>query len=236
MGSKNSDSKNLHAGHRNRVKLNISKNGFSQLEEHQLLELLLFYSIPRNDTNPIAHRLLDEFGSLEDVFCADVNLLKKVDGVGENTAVMLAAMGEAHRRANKKVVRKRVFKTTDSVKELAVAVLANEKTEKAVLFCFGNDYRLRRQAFICEGDEFSASFETRKIVSNIMDSGSSFGVIAHNHPVGNNLPSGSDIDSTRAVSVLLRNMGYILADHIIVSAEGEAYSMYSDPRFSQLFY
>lgn len=236
MRSKNSDNKNLHAGHRSRVKQNVLNNGFSQLEEYQLLELLLFYSIPRNDTNDLAHKLIDEFGSLGEVLSADINLLKKLDGVGESTALMLAAMGEAHRRANKKVVRKRVFKTTESVKELAVAALENEKTEKALLFCFGKDYRLKRQVVVCEGDEFSTSIETRKIVSNIMDSDSSFAVIAHNHPVGDNSPSGSDIDSTRAISVLLRNMGYVLADHIIVSSEGEAYSMHSDSRFAALFY
>lgn len=236
MGSKNSADKNLHAGHRNRVRQNVLKNGFSQLEEHQLLELLLFYSIPRNDTNALAHKLLDEFGSLGEVFSADINMLRKVEGVGENTALMLSAIGEGHLRANKKVVKKRVFKTTDSVKELAVAALENEKIEKAVLFCFSKDYRLKRQVVICEGDEFSTSLETRKIVSNIMDSGSSFAVIAHNHPIGSNLPSGSDIDSTRAISVLLRNMGYLLADHVIVDSDGVAYSMHSDPRFSQLFF
>ena len=66
--------KNIHSGHRKRVKENVIKNGFSQLEEHRLLELLLFYSIPREDTNELAHRLIEEFGSLDEVFKSNILL------------------------------------------------------------------------------------------------------------------------------------------------------------------
>ena len=97
--------KNIHSGHRKRVKANVIKNGFSQLEEHKLLELMLFYSIPREDTNELAHELINHFGSFEDVFKANVDQLKRVDGVGENTAVMIAAIGEinVHARNTKPV-------------------------------------------------------------------------------------------------------------------------------------
>ena len=90
-GKRNSDEKNLHAGHRERVRENVINNGFSQLEDHRLLELLLFYSIPRGDTNEIAHTLLKEFGSLGGVISAPKEELIKICGVGENTAVFLAS-------------------------------------------------------------------------------------------------------------------------------------------------
>ena len=81
--------KNIHSGHRKRVKANVIKNGFSQLEEHKLLELMLFYSIPREDTNELAHKLINHFGSFEDIFKANVEQLKRVDGVGDNKILNL---------------------------------------------------------------------------------------------------------------------------------------------------
>ena len=234
--SDNSEKKNLHAGHRERVKRNACENGFSQLEEHKLLELLLFYAIPQKDTNELAHRLLEEFGSLGEVITADVARLKRVSGVGESTAVMLSAIGEVHRRSSKRTVNRRVFKTKEAIRELVLCALENEPNETAVVFCFDKEYRLKRQTVICRGNEFSANFESRKIISAVMESEATFAVLSHNHPIGSASPSGSDIDSTRAVSVMLRNLGYVLADHLIVSGEGEVYSMHSDPRFTQLFY
>lgn len=236
MRGKNTDNKNLHSGHRQRVKANVIKNGFSQLEEHQLLELMLFYSIPREDTNPIAHRLIDEFGSLENVLSAEVYKLQKVQGVGENTALMLAAMGEVHRRVCQKPVKKRRYKTIDDLKELCASSLQNEKTEKVMLYCFDGERKLLRKALICEGTEFAANVDSRKIISNVIDSNSVYAMLSHNHPTGSALPSAYDIDSTRAVCVMLRGLGYKIIDHIIVSGEGETYSMQSDSRFSQMFY
>jgi DNA repair protein RadC len=93
MSSQNTK-KSVHAGHRERVRENVLKNGFEQLEDHRLLELLLFYSIPREDTNELAHNLLNKFGSLAGVTKASPKELKKVSGVGDNTAVMLSSMGE----------------------------------------------------------------------------------------------------------------------------------------------
>lgn len=235
MSSSNADSKNLHAGHRKRVKNSVVEHGFSHLEDYRLLELILYYSIPRNDTNELAHRLIGEFGSLNGVFSADIKQLQHVQGVGENTAILLSAIGEAHKKADTSSVKRRFYKSKDAICELAVSFLKNENKEKAMLFCFSGDYRLKKHIVLCEGDEFSANFETRKIVACIMESDSSFAVIAHNHPVGEASPSGSDIDATRAVCVMLRNLGYALVDHVIVGKDSAVYSMRSDPRFKQLF-
>lgn len=231
------EDKGIHSGHRKRVKANVIKNGFSQLEEHKLLELMLFYSIPREDTNELAHKLINHFGSFEDIFKADINQLKKVSGVGENTAVMIAAMGEAFYRLSKaKPVKKRVYKTTDDLKELAVSLLSGEKSEKVVLICLDAKKALKRYAVISEGDEVSSEIDMKEVVKNIVDSDSSIAVLAHNHPASSAEPSVYDIDSTRMVCVTLRKIGYALADHIIVGENGEAYSMHLDPRFSSLFY
>ena len=124
------DSKNLHSGHRKRVKENVIKNGFSQLEEHKLLELMLFYSIPREDTNELAHKLLNEFGTLDELFKASIDRLKRVDGVGDNTAVMIATIGELFLRAIKtQPAKKKNYKKTDDLKELCKSALLGEKVE-----------------------------------------------------------------------------------------------------------
>jgi len=229
--------KNIHSGHRKRVKANVIKNGFSQLEEHKLLELMLFYSIPREDTNELAHKLINHFGSFEEVFKANIDQLTKVDGVGDNTAVMIAAMGEAFNRiAKAKPSKKRIYKSTEDLKELAVALLKGEQNEKVFLICFDAKKTLKRYTVISEGDEVSSEIDMKLIIKNLVDSDSSIAVLAHNHPTSSPEPSAYDIDSTRMVCVTLRKIGYALADHIIVGEKGEAYSMHLDPRFSALFY
>ena len=229
--------KNIHSGHRKRVKANVIKNGFSQFEEHKLLELMLFYSIPREDTNELAHKLINHFGSFEEVFKADVDQLKRVDGVGDNTAVMIAAMGETFSRISKaKPPKKRVYKTAEDLKELAVSLLQGEKNEKVYLICFDAKKTLKRYTVISEGDEVSSEINMKEVIKNLVDSDSSIAVLAHNHPTSSAEPSAFDIDSTRMVCVTLRKIGYALADHIIVGENGAAYSMHLDPRFSSLFY
>ncbi len=229
--------KSVHAGHRKRVKANVYKNGFSQFEEHQLLELMLFYSIPREDTNELAHRIIDDMGSFDEIFKASIDRLKKIEGVGENTAIMLAAMGEAFKRiSNDKTRKKPTYKTNESLKSLALASLENEHIEKVVIFCFDSSYKLKKQMVLGEGNGCSASVDLCKAVQAVMDSGSTCAVLAHNHPSCAAEPSAQDVDTTRNVSVMFRKLGFSLVDHIIVGNDGDAYSMHSDSRFKGMFY
>lgn len=227
---------NIHSGHRKRVKANVIKNGLTQLEEHKLLELMLFYSIPREDTNELAHKLINHFGSFEEVFKADINQLKKVSGVGENTAVMIVAIGEAFNRISKaKPRKKRVYKKTEDLKDLAISLLKGEKYEKVYVMCFDAEMTLKRYAAISEGDKVSSEIDMKKVVQNLVDTSTSIAVLAHNHPTSSPSPSANDVDSTRMLCVTLRKIGYAVADHIIVGENGDAYSMRLDPRFTGMF-
>ncbi len=231
------EKKNFHECHRKRVRASVYENGFSHLDEHQLLELLLFHSIPRSDTNELAHILIDEFGSLDEVFNAEISSLEKIDGVGPVTAIMLAAMGETFRRVSKsKGRRKLVCKNAEDFKKIAVFELSGAKKEKVVIFCFDAAKRLKKTVTISEGDESTASLDVRKAVQAVIDSNATSAVLAHNHPATSCEPSGSDIDSTRAICVMFRRLGFLLSDHIIVGCDDSAYSMHSDPMFTQLFY
>ncbi len=233
----NNKKENIHSGHRKRVKANVVNNGYSQLEDHKLLELILFYSIPQADTNELAHRLLNEFGSFEGVLKADIKRLSKVKGVGENTAVLLSAIGEMSYRASKvKYKKKSTYITTKDYKELALNELSAERKENVVVFCFNSAGMLLKTERISQGDEVSAVFDIKKIVGVVMDSNPARVVLCHNHPVGECTPSAGDIDATRNVSVMLRRLGFSLADHIIVDGNNNTYSMYSDTMFTQIFF
>lgn len=231
------DSKNIHSGHRRRVKENVIKNGFSQLEEHKLLELMLFYSIPREDTNELAHKLLNEFETLEELFKATPDRLKRVDGVGDNTAVMIGTIGELFLRMSKsQPARKRSYKNIQDLKELCKASLIGERVEKIMLFCFDSSWRLKKSIVLNSGNETAATMDICKIVQTVLDTSAPVSVITHNHPTGAAEPSAADIDATRNVSVMLRKLGFSLADHIIIGENGDTYSMYSDISYRGLFY
>ncbi len=231
------DSRNIHSGHRKRVKENVIRNGFSQLEEHKLLELMLFYSIPREDTNELAHRLLNEFGTLDELFKASTDRLKRVEGVGDNTAVMLGTISELFLRVSKSQhAKKRSYKNIGDLKDLCKAALSGENVEKIILFCFDSSWRLKKSVVLSSGNETAATMDICKIVQTVLDTSAPVSVIAHNHPTGVAEPSAADIDATRNVAVMLRKLGFSLADHIIVGEDSNTYSMYSDLAYRGLFY
>ncbi len=233
----NERKKSVHSGHRKRVKEKVILKGFSHLEDHQLLELLLFYSIPQADTNELAHNLLDEFGSFDEMLKADVGRLSKVKGVGENTALLISTAGEVARRAAKvKVTKKATYKDIEDLKALAVSVISAETVEKVFVICFDAALHLKKVVEVSSGDETSASINVRKAVQAVIDCNAQKAVLVHNHPIGSCQPSAADIDATRSVCVMFRNLGFYLIDHIIVGEDNSPYSMYCDPMFTQLFY
>lgn len=234
---KNNKSSNVHSGHRKRVKKAVEDNGFGYLSDHRLLELLLFYSVPRSDTNGIAHELLSETGSLQEVFCTEIPRLLKVDGVGENTAVLIATVGEIIKRASSQRVDRRVsLKSVDDFKKLAKSQLLGLSNERVVLVCLDAAKRVKRIVLISEGDKTEAVLDIRKAVQAVIDCEATSAFVAHNHPESTCQPSAGDIDSTRSLCVMFRKLGVHLIDHIIVDSDGGAYSMRSDPMFTQMFY
>ncbi len=234
---KTSEIKNIHAGHRKRVKANVCKNGFSQMEDHKLLELMLFYAIPQADTNELAHTILAEFGSFDEMLKADVDRLMRIKGVGENTAVLLASMSETFHRAMKvKASNKVKYTSPDDFSALAISHLSGEAVEKVYIFCLDNSGKLKKITQLSEGTENSSSIDMRKAVQAVMDCNASKAFLAHNHPVGNAEPSSTDIDSTRTMSVLFRRLGVFLVDHIVVGEDNSAFSMYSEPSYRGIFY
>lgn len=231
------DKKMDHSGHRLRVKKAVKENGFNHLTDERLLELILFHSIPRGDVYTVAKTLVKEFGCLQNVFCADFHSLCKIKGVGENTALMITTMGETFRRVSKPKRDGRVsLKSVDDLKELAKAELTGMSNENVILVCLDSAKRVKKIEHISEGDKQASFIDVRKAVQVAIDCEAASAFVAHNHPENSCEPSASDIDSTRALCVMFRKLGFLLVDHIIIGCDNEAYSMRSDPRFTQMFY
>lgn len=227
--------KNIHAGHRERVRENVLKNGFEQLEDHRLLELLLFYSIPREDTNEIAHRLLNEFGSFTEIIKATPKKLTEVQGVGKNSAIQLAAIGELFKRVIEEgVVKRTPYRTIEELVALVRSQYLNEKNEKMLFMCFDSAMRLKKIESFTEGDSVRTSTELKTALSKILENDPFFVIMAHNHPEGPALPSNADVTSTSTVSTTLRTLGINLADHIIINRTAY-FSMRNDSRYKNLF-
>lgn len=238
MAEKTSSQSELHKNHRARVKNNVAENGFAQLEDHRFLELLLFYSIPRIDTNETAHLLLNEFGSLERVVTADIKSLMSVKGVGRETALFLSACGELVGRVlAQRQKAQTVCDTEKAIVDFAASLYAENGKEQCFVIFFDDNMRYLGHCLHSEGDAFSTDCNLRLITDIALKYQSSVIVLTHCHPKGDAQPSAADTDATRSVAVHLRKMGILLADHIIFGKkDGSVYSMRDDERFTKFFY
>ena len=222
----------MHEGHRERVKKRFRQEGLDHFSDIQALELLLFYVIPRVDTNPIAHALLDHFGSLSQVLEASPEALMKVPGIGENAAVFLTLIPQMGRfymvdRAN----RATILPTLEKCAEFLVPNFFGRKVETVFILCLDAKCKLLCCKELGEGGTNSAAVSIRKIVETAIGVNATTVVLAHNHPSGLAVPSAEDIQTTRRIASALQAVEITLADHIIV-ADGDYVSIaMSDQRF-----
>lgn len=209
---------NVHEGHRNRLKERFLDQGIDSFEPHNVLELLLFYSIPRKDTNEIAHDLLKSFGSLKGVFDADFNDLIKVDGVKENSATLLKLIPAIARvYATNKYSSGYVFDKAEKVGEFFLDKYIGEKNEIVYLLLLNNRYEMIDVVKVHEGSVNSAQISARKIIDLVVKHNASMIVLAHNHPDGNAFPSMEDIETTVELMTLFERVDVRLLEHYVVS-------------------
>ena len=214
------DDKNIHAGHRERMYQKVFSNP-DALAEHELLEILLFSVLPRVNTNPLAHKLLQVFGSLEGVFNAKPEFLASVDGVGERTASYLATIGKVYNQVQAKKKKEEISWTSldkieQNVKdyfsgltdEYLVVVLLNEKKHKIADLRFTNK------------SEDSINVAIIDIAHAISIHKPDSIIIAHNHPHTTCSPSTTDDMATQKVIFLCDVHGVRFLDHIIVGKDG----------------
>lgn len=208
----------LHSGHRQRMRQRFLSTGFDTFAEHEILEVLLYYAIPRIDTNEIAHRLLQHFGSLPAIFDADPQELIKVKGVSENTAVLLKMIPSLARvylsGGQEKHPR---LDTPDKLGAYLADQFIGRTNEVVLLLCMDVSLRLIRCETISEGSVSSSHVDIKKIAERVIRLNAPCAVLAHNHPRGLAVPSNDDVLLTRKVKRLLSSLDVKLLDHIVVA-------------------
>lgn len=207
----------LHEGHRDRVRNRFLQEGLDGFDDHQVLEMLLFYCIPRKNTNVLAHDLLNEFGSLSQVLEAPPEALEKVPGIGQNAAVFLSFSGAFARyyAINRVNENPTVVDTLDKCGACLEPYFINRRNECVYLLCIDGKGKFIACKLIGEGSVNSAAVPIRRIVEVALHTNASVVVLAHNHPTGLATPSPEDIHTTKLVAQALRAVDVTLWDHMI---------------------
>ena len=208
----------IHAGHRQRLRQRFKEMGLKGFADHEILELLLFYCISRRDTNAIAHKLIDRFGTFSQVLEAPVSELKKVEGIGEHTALFLSMLPEVMGRYwEKRLPQNEALTKISDYGRYIVPKFVSPRNEEVYLLCLDAKCMVLSCRKVGEGGINATSISIRKIVEVALMENATSVVLAHNHPSGIALPSHEDIVTTKAVATALRMVDVILSDHIIVA-------------------
>ena len=224
-----------HKDHRARVRETYRKNGIANIPEHNLLEFLLFYSIPRKDTNEIAHRLIDTFGSLNGVFNAGFERLKEVEGVGESSALLLSSIPDICKRyADGEYSKKLNLSEPEKAIEFVSTKFYGCSKEVFYVICLDATGNLINACKMGEGSSSSVTVDKRAVLETVLRNNADTIIIAHNHPGGVAAPSREDIMMTSDFASIFRNMGIRFADHIIAGAD-DVISLASLKKFSPYF-
>jgi DNA repair protein RadC len=175
----------VHDGHRNRMRKRFLKNGLKSFEEHEMLEMLLFYSIPRKNTNEIAHNLINRFGSLKETFDANIDVLTQVDGITENSAVLLKMIPQlcnAYINSNSNALR---ITSMEDIKDLAIKKYISETKEILRIVLMDSDCNYLDCVEICTNNsENILDIDIKKIIQEANEHDSTHIIIMHNHPKG----------------------------------------------------
>lgn len=212
---------NPHAGHRNRMRERFLKEGADSFETHELLELILYNTIPMQNTNVIAHRLLSNFNnSLVMLIDSDHRDIVERGNVSTNTAIFLNAVGDlAKRYQREKLQQKVVLDELEKGGQYAVDWLKYETTEKFYMFCLDAGANLIKVVNLAQGSQSRVQVELTTVVREALFCKASSVIFAHNHPGGTLHPSNPDIELTVRLIEALNTMNIYVTDHIIVAKD-----------------
>lgn len=229
-----------HDGHRERLKRRFITEGLEHFEAHNVLELLLFYSVPRKDTNAIAHRLIEQFGSLVGVLNASPEEMAQVEGVTMSSAVHLHLIAEVARRYYTEALAAPLTKAETGDKMLyygrkLVASCAGLTEENFFVICLDNSMReLSFERIGNNGSPTAVPLATRRVAELALKYHAPAIIIAHNHPNGLAIPSREDISATLALKKTLAALDIRLLDHFVVAGD-DYVSMAQSGFFSENF-
>ena len=217
---------NPHEGHRKKLRDRfIREKGFENFEDHQILELLLFYANPRSDTNPAAHALLEQFDNLKNVLEARPEKLMAVPGVGESAATLISMVVPLTRVWERSAMKTpmRIGNSRDA-EHYCKSLLLGEQNERFYVICLNAQCQIVGKRRISEGSLSEVSAYPRSVVETSLNHNAHSVLLCHNHPGGTCAPSQEDITSTLQLQRILNALNILVLDHIIV-AGNMTYSM-----------
>jgi DNA repair protein RadC len=228
---------NPHEKHRQRLRERFLREGLESFEEHNVLELLLFFSIPVKDTNKLAHTLINHFGSLSEVFDADYEELCKVNGIGERSAQLIKLMPELFKKyemnkLNKKEVH---LNSAELVAKYVSSHFKGLTQEELWLLCLDMNCKVLRFDKISEGTVNATMINNRKITECAILSNAASVILVHNHPSGITAPSKMDINATIDMADAMESVGIRLSDHIIIGHGDDYFSFRKSEKWKHIF-
>lgn len=213
------DTKNIHQGHRQRLKDKVRKFGLSALNDHEKLELLLTYSIPYKDTNELAHYLLNNYGSFKRVLNAPKEDLLTHKGVGEETALFLTTFKEFVEFYNQDKSESMSFNTISNCVEYFRNNISITRVESSYLIFIDNKNKFLKKVDFGEGETYSTKINRDELAQAIAITKAKRVILFHTHPNGSVNPSQEDVFATASIDTICRLLGVELVDHIIINAD-----------------
>lgn len=222
---------NTHENHRQRMIERCRKTGFDSFADHEILEMLLYYSKSRGDTNETAHLLLERFGRIDNIFEAVPDELMEIDGVGLHSAILMQLIRESARRYTRSVMenRKRYMHIRE-VAEFANTCFVGSTTEQLYLFLFNNGMEMLDSVLLTSGTINGAELPVRLMLEKAIHKKAACAVIAHNHPHGIAVPSDCDIKLTYHAAEVLGMINIPLLEHLVFAENRYACIMKSNFR------
>jgi DNA repair protein RadC len=213
-------------GHRRRLRERFVKSGLAGFHDHEILELLLTYAIPRKDVKPIAKDLLNEFGNnLASVFDAPAEALQRIEGVGGQAAVLIGLMPRLFDSyQSSRWVRHETFGSTEAAVSYLQALLGTQRNEIFCVLALDSQNRLIAVERVQRGSVNRTAVFPRQVVEASLKHRATAVILAHNHPGGGPLPSAADRQLTQRLRKILGELDIVVHDHIIIAGHNQFYS------------
>lgn len=221
----------MHEGHRQRMYEKLVKS--DSLFDHEVLEIMLYNGFTRLNTNPLAHKLLEKFGTISGVLGADMEELMTVDGIGKNVAYYLKCYNECIKRVDRNAVGIVTLKNYDDFKRFTALRLARKTEEVLEIYLLDRGGRVLCVNPYTNNDRTKVSVETSEISKMLVSAKPYAILVAHNHLSGNSEPSQTDDRFTMELMVICSLNGVILQDHCIYASENNVYSYFTSGRIDE---
>lgn len=217
----NKDDKNIHDGHRKRLRNLIANAGIESVSDVQAVECFLTYIFPRGDVNPLSHRLLNRYGNFANILDADVNDLKKVKGINESSALKIKLFNEMMLYYTTcKLTEKINLKNDEEFLDLVEQLMRLRSTESLFLFAVDNSFNLIQTRHISLNQVRTVGIDPMELYNFISTTKLAYLAVAHNHPGGTAKPSKDDGDAVVYIETLINSLPCTLIDSLIVGIDG----------------